>query len=80
MEFPQIDKAYELINEKLQTWLEGGIKHLPNIVVALFIAIAFGLIAKVAGNILRKGLRRAFESRQIADQSVYRLCGYFHCA
>ena len=57
MEFPQIDKAYELINEKLQTWLEGGIKHLPNIVVALFIAIAFGLIAKVAGNILRKGLR-----------------------
>ena len=67
MEFPQIDKAYELINEKLQTWLEGGIKHLPNIVVALFIAIAFGLIAKVAGNILRKGLRRAFESRQIAD-------------
>ena len=39
MEFPQIDKAYELINEKLQVWLEGGIKLLPNIVVAFFIVV-----------------------------------------
>ena len=56
MEFPQIDKAYELINEKLQVWLEGGIKLLPNIVVAFFIAFAFGLLAKVAGKVLNNVL------------------------
>ncbi len=80
MEFPQIDKAYELINEKLQTWLEGGIKHLPNIVVALFIAFAFGLIAKVAGNILNKVLRRAFESKQIADLLTSIAKAFIACA
>lgn len=80
MEFPQIDKAYELINEKLQTWLEGGIKHLPNIVVAFLIAFAFGVIAKIAGNILRKVLRRAFESKQIADLLTSIFKAFIACA
>lgn len=80
MEFPQIDKAYELINEKLQTWLEGGIKHLPNIVVAFLIAFAFGVIAKIAGNVLRKVLRRAFESKQIADLLTSIFKAFIACA
>lgn len=80
MEFPQIDKAYELINEKLQTWLEGGIKHLPNIVVAFLIAFAFGIIAKIAGNVLRKVLRRAFESKQIADLLTSIFKAFIACA
>ena len=67
MEFPKLDEVFNLINGKLQTWLEGGIKHLPNMVVAVIIAIAFGLLAKGAGSALRRVLRRAFESRQIAD-------------
>lgn len=80
MEFPQIDKAYELINEKLQTWLEEGIKHLPNIVVAFLIAFAFGVIAKIAGNVLRKVLRRAFESKQIADLLTSIFKAFIACA
>lgn len=67
MDLPKLDEFYKLINGKLQTWLEEGIKHLPNMVVAIVIAIAFGLIAKAAGSALQRILRRAFESRQIAD-------------
>lgn len=67
MEFPQIDKVYSLINEKLQTWLESGIKHLPNIVVAIIIAIVFGVLANVVGKGVRRILTRTFESKQIAE-------------
>jgi small-conductance mechanosensitive channel len=49
MEFPKIDEVYKLLSEKLESWVEGGITLLPNIVVAFFIAIAFGIIAKVIG-------------------------------
>ncbi|MBU3023184.1 mechanosensitive ion channel family protein [Aestuariibacter sp. A3R04] len=67
MEFPQIDKVYALINEKLQTWLESSIKHLPNIVVAIIIAIGFGILANVIGKGVRRVLTRTFESKQIAE-------------
>ncbi|MCU7555800.1 mechanosensitive ion channel family protein [Alteromonas sp. ASW11-19] len=67
MDFPEIDKIYKLINEKLQVWLESGIKHLPNFVVAILIAIGFGILAKLVGNLVQRLMRRAFESKQIAD-------------
>ena len=67
MEFPKIDEVYKLLSEKLESWVEGGITLLPNIVVAFFIAIAFGIIAKVIGNVAGKIMRRTFESRQIAS-------------
>ncbi len=67
MEFPKLDEVYKLLSEKLESWIEGGITLLPNIVVAFFIAIAFGIIAKVIGNIAGKLMRRTFESRQIAS-------------
>lgn len=67
MDIPQINEVYSLINGKLETWLKEGIKHLPNIVVAILIAMFFGMLAKIAGNVIQKILRRTFESRQIAD-------------
>ncbi len=67
MEFPKLDEVYKLLSEKLESWIEGGITLLPNIVVAFFIAIAFGIIAKVIGNVAGKLMRRTFESRQIAS-------------
>lgn len=67
MELPNIDDIYQLITTKLEGWLESGIQHLPNLVVAFLIAIIFGVLAKVAGNVLGKVMRRAFESRQIAS-------------
>ncbi len=66
MEFPEIEKIYKLIDEKLQGWIENGIKHVPNLIVAVFIAIAFGIIAKIAGNLLSRIFVRTFESKQIA--------------
>tara|TARA_Y100000296_G_scaffold24286_1_gene28651 strand:- start:2780 stop:3766 length:987 start_codon:yes stop_codon:yes gene_type:complete len=66
MELPQIDEAYKLVSKKLEGWIEGAITLLPNIVVAFLIAIVFGVIAKAAGNVLGKVMRRTFESRQIA--------------
>ena len=66
MEFPKVDEVYKLLSEKLESWIEGGITLLPNIVVAFLIAILFGIIAKVVGNVVGKLMRRTFESRQIA--------------
>ncbi|MCW8090251.1 mechanosensitive ion channel family protein [Alteromonas sp. ASW11-130] len=67
MDFPDIEKIYTLIDEKLQSWIENGIKHVPNLIVALFIAIAFGIVAKIVGNLLNKVFTKTFESTQIAS-------------
>lgn len=83
MEFPKLDEVYKLLSEKLESWIEGGITLLPNIVVAFFIAIAFGIIAKVIGNVAGKLMRRTFESRQIASlltsiiKSIILIAGIF---
>ena len=67
MEFLKIDKFWSLIDEKLTTWLEATIKHLPNIVVALLIAVVFSIIARIAGKTIKKVLHRTLESTQIAN-------------
>lgn len=66
MEFPKVDEIYKLLSEKLETWVESAITTLPNIVVAFLIAIVFGVLAKIIGNVVGKLMRRTFESRQIA--------------
>ncbi|MUH72447.1 mechanosensitive ion channel family protein [Psychrosphaera haliotis] len=58
---------YGLIEEKLTTWLEISIKHLPNFVVSLFIVLFFSLLSRVLSKTLRSVLHKALESRQIAD-------------
>jgi len=67
MDFIEIDKFWSLIHDKLQGWLEAGIKHLPNFVVAILLAIVFGIIAKIVGRTARNILHRTLESKQIAD-------------
>ena len=67
MEFPGIETFWQLINEKLQVWMETGIKHLPNLAVAIVIAIAFGVVAKVIGKLSQRVLRRTFDSQQIVS-------------
>ena len=66
MDFPKIDEVYKLLSEKLESWVEAAITLLPNIVVAFLIAMLFGVLAKMTGNIVGKLMRRTFESRQIA--------------
>ncbi|WP_460312083.1 mechanosensitive ion channel family protein [Aliiglaciecola aliphaticivorans] len=67
MELIEIDKFWNLIHDKLEGWLESGVKHLPNFVVAILLAILFGIIAKFVGRGVRNVLRRTLESKQIAD-------------
>ncbi len=67
MELDAINNFWALIYDKVNTWLEMGIKHLPNMVVAIVIAIVFAIIARIAGRLMSKVLHRMFESKQIAD-------------
>lgn len=67
MDIPKLNEVYALISGKLENWLETGIKHLPNLVVAFLIAIVFGIAAKITGHAVRRVMRRTFESKQIAD-------------
>ncbi|GAC34872.1 mechanosensitive ion channel family protein [Paraglaciecola polaris] len=67
MEFNALGEFSSLINDKLQSWLEQTIAHLPNFVVAILITIVFSVLARVLSKMLRKGLHRALDSKQIAD-------------
>jgi small conductance mechanosensitive channel len=79
MNLIEIDKFWSLINEKLQHWLEAGILHLPNMVVAILIAIAFSVIARIVGKVTQNVLRKALDSLQIADllSSIIKVCVLF---
>jgi len=79
MELIALEKFSSLINEKLQHWLEAGVKHVPNIVVAIFIAILFAIIARIVGRATKNVLRKALDSEQIADllSSIIRICVLF---
>lgn len=79
MELIKLEKFWRLINEKLQLWLETGVKHLPNIVVAIFIAIFFAVLARMAGTATKNVLRKALDSEQIADllSSIIKICVLF---
>lgn len=67
MELLKFEKFWGLINSKLETWLEAAIKHLPNFVVAILIAITFSIIARYAGKAMKKVLLKALDSPQIAN-------------
>ncbi|MGB0176986.1 MAG: mechanosensitive ion channel family protein [Owenweeksia sp.] len=41
-----VNKAYDLVTEKLETWLELAVKMLPNLVISILILLAFALIGK----------------------------------
>ncbi len=76
MEFLKIEKFSGLINEKLVTWVEAAIKHLPNFVVAILITIIFSIVARVAGKMMNNLLLKTMESQQIASllSSIFKVC------
>ncbi|WP_339721104.1 mechanosensitive ion channel family protein [uncultured Paraglaciecola sp.] len=76
MELLKIEKFWSLINDKLESWLEAGIKHLPNFIVAILIAITFSIIARIAGKAMKKVLLKTLESPQIANllASIFKMC------
>ncbi|GAB3022700.1 mechanosensitive ion channel family protein [Bowmanella dokdonensis] len=67
MELPDLAKVWSLISDKLSTWLEISIKHIPNMLVAVLLALLFMLLANIAARGCRSLLRRSLDSQQIAD-------------
>lgn len=67
MEFKALNNAWDLIHGKVEAWLETAIRHIPNIIVAILIVIVFAILAKIVGSAMSRGLKRIFESRQIAE-------------
>ena len=76
MELLEIEKITSLIYEKLHTWLETGIKHVPNMVVAIGIVVLFAIISRLAARLMRNILHRTLDSKQIANLlvSIFRVC------
>lgn len=70
MKFDGLENFWQLIYEKLDTWLEASIKLLPNFIVALAIALFSAFVARLASQALRKVLHATIESRQIASLLV----------
>jgi small conductance mechanosensitive channel len=64
---PSISDAEKLIEKKLGGWFDIVISHIPNFIVAVIIAIVFSLLARFAGNLMKRLLRRSLDSTQIAD-------------
>lgn len=62
-----LDKFTGLLEEKLQTWLEELVLHIPNVVVAFIIVFIFSLMARIIGRFIGKLLRKGLDSKQIAD-------------
>jgi small-conductance mechanosensitive channel len=67
MDISVLDKFWQLITEKLQSWLEAGITLLPNFIVAILLAIFFGFLAKYVGRAAQKVLHKALKSEQISS-------------
>ena len=67
MDIIALDKFWQLITEKLQGWLEACITLLPNFIVAILLAMFFGLLAKYVGRAAQKVLHKALVSGQIAS-------------
>jgi len=76
MDLLQLEEYWKLIEGKLDHWLETGVQYIPNLVVALTFIICFSFMVRIAGNFIRKILRRTFESIQIADliTSIIKAC------
>ena len=76
IELMNIEKVWDILREKLATWLEASIMHLPNFVVAIIIAITFSIIAKVLGKMMKSFLSKTLDSKQIANllASIFKMC------
>ncbi len=67
MEFDAINNFGALIHNKVETWLEMMIKHLPNFVVAVLIVLLFMILSRIVSRLASNVFNRIFESQQIAN-------------
>lgn len=64
---PDLNTFWSLINDKLHSWMESTVVHLPNLVVAIVIVIVFSFLARVTARVVRPGFSSLFHNQQISD-------------
>lgn len=65
-----LDKAIELLTQKLELWATSLIKMLPNLFVASLVLILGIYTAKQVRNFIDKKLRKYFPTKTLADLSI----------
>lgn len=60
-----INNAYSLVSDKLEEWLNQGIKMLPNLVVAILVLLLFVLLAKLVRKLSHKILNRVTDNESL---------------
>lgn len=62
-----INGAYNLVADKLETWIETFIRMLPNLAMALLVLIAFYVLGKLIRNAVKKLLKKATDNQTIIN-------------
>ncbi len=60
-----VNKAFELLSEKLQTWINEAIQLIPNVIAALLILLVFFLIGWIIRRVVSKSLHRVTSNRAV---------------
>lgn len=68
MEF-DLNKAANLLLERVETWLEVGFKNIPNLIVAIAIFVFFIFLAKMAKKLIHRALPRV--SQNVAVNNLF---------
>lgn len=62
-----INEAYNLVTDKLETWIDTLIQMLPNLAVALIVLIVFYVIGKLIRNAIGRLLERVTDNKTIVN-------------
>lgn len=60
-----LDKAFSIVTEKLNSWLENTIAMLPNIFVAIFVLFLFYALARIVRMVSKRVLNRISSRRSV---------------
>ncbi len=60
-----VNKAYDLVTEKLEVWLEMAVKMLPNLVISILILLAFVMIGKFLKKMVYKLTGRITDNQSL---------------
>jgi len=63
----QIDKASQIVLDKLEAWRVSIISMLPNIVIAVLVVLFFYLISRLVRKLLERILYRVFQNKSAVD-------------
>ncbi len=60
-----LNKAYELVTEKLESWISTGVQMLPNFLVAVLVLVLFVLLGKLVKKIFNKVFQKITDNKSL---------------